>query len=125
MNEKEIILEAMKKAGEPLNAGKVAELAWTAKSLTRPSQNARRTEAWCHPSAVSGNLLQRKQRGSRQCRSLPGRKRPGDDLSFCFRMPEAFINFSGGQTASLFSSSFRVRMISSRCRKMKPGLVSS
>ena len=26
MNEKEIILEAMKKAGEPLNAGKVAEL---------------------------------------------------------------------------------------------------
>ena len=26
MNEKELILEAMKKAGEPLNAGKVAEL---------------------------------------------------------------------------------------------------
>ena len=26
MNEKEMILEAMKKAGEPLNAGKVAEL---------------------------------------------------------------------------------------------------
>ena len=26
MKEKEIILEAMKKAGEPLNAGKVAEL---------------------------------------------------------------------------------------------------
>ena len=26
MNEKTIILEAMKKAGEPLNAGKVAEL---------------------------------------------------------------------------------------------------
>ena len=26
MNEKEIILEAMKKAGEPLNAGKIAEL---------------------------------------------------------------------------------------------------
>lgn len=26
MNEKDIILEAMKKAGEPLNAGKVAEL---------------------------------------------------------------------------------------------------
>lgn len=26
MNEKETILEAMKKAGEPLNAGKVAEL---------------------------------------------------------------------------------------------------
>ena len=26
MNEKEIILEAMKKVGEPLNAGKVAEL---------------------------------------------------------------------------------------------------
>ena len=26
MNEKEIILEAMKKAGVPLNAGKVAEL---------------------------------------------------------------------------------------------------
>ena len=26
MNEKEIILEVMKKAGEPLNAGKVAEL---------------------------------------------------------------------------------------------------
>ena len=26
MNEKEIILEAMKKAGTPLNAGKVAEL---------------------------------------------------------------------------------------------------
>ena len=26
MNEKEIILETMKKAGEPLNAGKVAEL---------------------------------------------------------------------------------------------------
>lgn len=26
MNEKAIILEAMKKAGEPLNAGKVAEL---------------------------------------------------------------------------------------------------
>ena len=26
MNEKEIILDAMKKAGEPLNAGKVAEL---------------------------------------------------------------------------------------------------
>ena len=26
MNEKEIILEAMKEAGEPLNAGKVAEL---------------------------------------------------------------------------------------------------
>ena len=26
MNEKEIILQAMKKAGEPLNAGKVAEL---------------------------------------------------------------------------------------------------
>ena len=26
MNEKEIILEAMKKAGEPLNAGKAAEL---------------------------------------------------------------------------------------------------
>ena len=26
MNEKEVILEAMKKAGEPLNAGKVAEL---------------------------------------------------------------------------------------------------
>ena len=26
MSEKEIILEAMKKAGEPLNAGKVAEL---------------------------------------------------------------------------------------------------
>ena len=26
MNEKQIILEAMKKAGEPLNAGKVAEL---------------------------------------------------------------------------------------------------
>ena len=26
MNEKELILEAMKKAGEPLNAGKLAEL---------------------------------------------------------------------------------------------------
>lgn len=26
MNEKDVILEAMKKAGEPLNAGKVAEL---------------------------------------------------------------------------------------------------
>ncbi|MBP5230540.1 MAG: transcriptional regulator [Clostridia bacterium] len=26
MNEKEAILEAMKKAGEPLNAGKIAEL---------------------------------------------------------------------------------------------------
>ena len=26
MNEKDIILEAMRKAGEPLNAGKVAEL---------------------------------------------------------------------------------------------------
>ena len=26
MNEKEMILDAMKKAGEPLNAGKVAEL---------------------------------------------------------------------------------------------------
>ncbi len=26
MNEREVILEAMKKAGEPLNAGKVAEL---------------------------------------------------------------------------------------------------
>ena len=26
MNEKDIILDAMKKAGEPLNAGKVAEL---------------------------------------------------------------------------------------------------
>ena len=26
MNEKELILEAMKKAGEPINAGKVAEL---------------------------------------------------------------------------------------------------
>ena len=26
MNEKQIILEAMKKAGEPLNAGKVAEI---------------------------------------------------------------------------------------------------
>lgn len=26
MNEKEIILEAMRKAGEPLNAGKIAEL---------------------------------------------------------------------------------------------------
>ena len=26
MNEKDIIIEAMKKAGEPLNAGKVAEL---------------------------------------------------------------------------------------------------
>ena len=26
MNEKEMILEAMKKAGEPLNAGKIAEL---------------------------------------------------------------------------------------------------
>lgn len=26
MNEKQIILEAMKKAGEPLNAGKIAEL---------------------------------------------------------------------------------------------------
>lgn len=26
MNEKEIILEAMQKAGEPLNAGKIAEL---------------------------------------------------------------------------------------------------
>ena len=26
MNEKEIILEAMKKAGEPLSAGKIAEL---------------------------------------------------------------------------------------------------
>ena len=38
MNEKEIILEAMKKAGEPLNAGKVAELrAWTARLWIRPS----------------------------------------------------------------------------------------
>ena len=26
VNEKEIVLEAMKKAGEPLNAGKIAEL---------------------------------------------------------------------------------------------------
>ncbi len=26
MNEKEMILDAMKKAGEPLNAGKIAEL---------------------------------------------------------------------------------------------------
>ena len=26
MNEKELILDAMKKAGEPLNAGKIAEL---------------------------------------------------------------------------------------------------
>ena len=26
MSEKEVILEAMKKAGEPLNAGKIAEL---------------------------------------------------------------------------------------------------
>ena len=26
MNEKELVLDAMKKAGEPLNAGKVAEL---------------------------------------------------------------------------------------------------
>ena len=26
MNEKQLILEAMKKAGEPLNAGKIAEL---------------------------------------------------------------------------------------------------
>lgn len=26
MNEKEVILEVMKKAGEPLNAGKIAEL---------------------------------------------------------------------------------------------------
>ena len=26
MNEKEVVLDAMKKAGEPLNAGKIAEL---------------------------------------------------------------------------------------------------
>lgn len=28
MKEKEIVLEAMRKAGEPVNAGKVAELTW-------------------------------------------------------------------------------------------------
>ena len=28
MEEKAVILEAMKKAGEPLNAGKIAELTW-------------------------------------------------------------------------------------------------
>ena len=28
MKEKKIVLEAMKKAGEPVNAGKVAELTW-------------------------------------------------------------------------------------------------
>ena len=28
MKEKEIVLEAMKKAGEPVNAGKVAEMTW-------------------------------------------------------------------------------------------------
>lgn len=28
MKEKEIVLEAMRKAGEPVNAGKVAEMTW-------------------------------------------------------------------------------------------------
>ena len=28
MKEKEIVLQAMKKAGEPVNAGKVAEMKW-------------------------------------------------------------------------------------------------
>ena len=28
MEEKEIVLEAMRKAGEPVNAGKIAEITW-------------------------------------------------------------------------------------------------
>lgn len=39
MNEKDMILEAMKKAGEPLNAGKIAELpGLTEKPLIRLCQ---------------------------------------------------------------------------------------
>ena len=33
MEEKEIVLEAMRKAGEPVNAGKIAEITWLDKKI--------------------------------------------------------------------------------------------
>jgi len=126
MNEKEIILEAMKKAGEPLNAGKVAELTGLDRKVVDKAFAERKKDG----SIVSPVRCKWEPAAKETARKptvpiAPRTKEAGGNLSFCFRMPEAFTNFSGGQTASLFSSSFRVRMISSRCRKMKPGLVSS
>ena len=40
MNEKDLILEAMKKAGEPLNAGKIAELTGLDRKLVDKTMNA-------------------------------------------------------------------------------------
>ena len=40
MNEKEIILEAMRKAGEPLNAGRIAELTGLDRKIVDKTMNA-------------------------------------------------------------------------------------
>ena len=40
MNEKQIILEAMKKAGEPLNAGKISELTGLDRKLVDKTMTA-------------------------------------------------------------------------------------
>ena len=44
MNEKEMILEAMKKAGEPLNAGKIAELTGLDRKLVDKEMAAMKKE---------------------------------------------------------------------------------
>lgn len=44
MNEKELILEVMKKAGVPLNAGKIAELAGLDRKLVDKIMNALKKE---------------------------------------------------------------------------------
>ena len=75
MNEKEIILEAMKKAGEPLNAGKVAELTGLdRKAVDKAFAEMKRTAASYPRSAASGSLRRNKpvnETGMPRCGDVP------------------------------------------------------
>ena len=57
MNEKELILEAMNKAGVPLNAGKIAELTGLDRKVVDKTMTAmKKTDPSFHRSAASGSL---------------------------------------------------------------------
>lgn len=56
MNEKDMILEAMKKAGEPLNAGKIAELTVLDRKAVDKAMSAMKKDGSIYlPSAANGN----------------------------------------------------------------------
>ncbi|MFR6359159.1 MAG: hypothetical protein ACLUNV_05815 [Sutterella wadsworthensis] len=66
MEDKDVILEAMRKAGEPLNAGKVAELTGLdRKAVDKAFAAMKKTGKSSRRSAASGSRLRNKPRPAR------------------------------------------------------------